>query len=105
MLMLIPLVKKTENDNEKFFDKDFNDEVEVTSQTTINAKMVRAMKKLQSSYNNGVNKIVEQAMKEKSAIKNLNFLINLTMMTIINKPVPEEPITFNKAWDRPNKNF
>ena len=47
-------------------------------------------------------KIVEQAMKEKSAIKNLNFLINLAMVTNNTRPLPEDPKTFNEAWDHPN---
>ena len=42
--------------------------VEATSKTTINAMC--AMKKLQASYNDDANKIVKQAMKEKSTIKN-----------------------------------
>ena len=41
-------------------------------------------------------------MEEKSAIKNLNFLIDLAMMTTDTKPVPEEPKTFTKAWNHPN---
>ena len=50
------------------FDKDINHKVEATRQTTINAKLVHKMKKLQALYNDNVNKIVKQAMKEKSAI-------------------------------------
>ena len=34
----------------------------------------------------------------------LNFLINLVMVTNDTKPIPEEPKTFNKAWDHPNEN-
>ena len=60
--------------------------------------------KIQASYNDNANKIVKQATKEKSAIKNLNFLINLALVTIDTKPVPEEPQTFNEALDHPNKN-
>ena len=37
-----------ENDNDNFFDKDIGDQVKVTPQTTINAKVVRAMKKAPS---------------------------------------------------------
>ena len=55
------------------------------------------MKKLQALYNDDANKIVEQATQEKSAIENLNFLINLAMVTTDTKPVPEEPKTFTKA--------
>ena len=44
----------------------------VTPQTT-NTKVVWAMKKLQAWYNDHANKIVKQAMQEKSAIENLIF--------------------------------
>ena len=33
-----------------------------------------------------------------------NFLIDLAMVTSNTKPVPEEPKTFNKAWDHPDAN-
>ena len=49
------------------------------------------MKKFQASYNDDDNKIVKQATKEKTAIKNLNFLIDLAMVTTDIKPIPEEP--------------
>ena len=62
------------------------------------------MKKLQAFYKNDSNKIVKKATKEKSAIENFNFLINLAMVTNNTKPVPEETKTFNKAWDHPNAN-
>ena len=60
------------------------------------------MKKLQALYNDDANKIFEQAMQEKSAIENLNFLIDLVMVTTDTKPVPEELKTFTKAWNHPN---
>ena len=62
------------------------------------------MKKLQASYNNDANKIIKQATWEKSAIENLNFLIDLDMVTTDTKPIPEEPKTFTKAWNHPNAN-
>ena len=46
--------------------------------------------KIQALYNDDSNKIGEQAMQEKNAIKNLNLLINLAMVTNDTKPVPEE---------------
>ena len=58
--------------------------------------MVHAIKK-QASYNNNANKIIEQAVKAISAIKNLNFLIDLAMVTNNTKPVSEEPNTLNKS--------
>ena len=70
--------------------------------TTINAKVGQAMKKLQALYNDNANKIIEQAMQEKSAIENLNFLIE-AMVTKDIKPTPEEPQTFKEAWNHPNK--
>ena len=41
---------------------------------------------------------------QKSAIKNLNFLLDLAMVSNDTKPVPEEPKTFNEGWNQPNKN-
>ena len=58
------------NDNENVFNKDIDNKVEVTPKTTINAKVTHAMKKLQALFDNGVNKIIKQAKKEKCAIKN-----------------------------------
>ena len=62
------------------------------------------MKKLQALYNDDDHKIVKQAMNEKSAIKNLNFLINLSIVSTDTEPVPEEPKTFTQAWNYPNIN-
>ena len=92
------------NNNDNFFDEVINNQVKATPQTTINTKVVTAIKKCQASSNDDANKIVEQATQEKSAIEHLNFLINLAMVTNDTKPVPEEPKTFNKAWDHPNAN-
>ena len=55
------------------------------------------MRKLQASYNEDANKIIKEATQDKNAIKNLNFLIDLTMVTSDTKPIPEEPMTFAKA--------
>ena len=52
------------------------------------------MQKLQVSYNDNANKIV-------NAIKNLNFLINLAMVSNNTKSTLEEPQTFNEAWTHP----
>ena len=53
--------KIDKEDKENLFEEDINEEVKVTPKTTINAKMMQAMKQLQASYNNNANKIVEQA--------------------------------------------
>ena len=39
------------------------------------------MKKLQALYNKDANKIIKEAAQDKHAIENLNFLINLAMVT------------------------
>ena len=83
----------TKSENKNVFDKDVNNEV----------KVVQAMKKLQASYNDNANKIIKQAMQEKNAIENLNVLINLAMVASNTKPTPEEPQTFNEAWNNPNE--
>ena len=61
------------------------------------------MKKLHALYNEDANKIIKEATQDK-AIKNLNFLINLAMVALYAKPVPEEPMTFAKTWNHPNAN-
>ena len=63
------------------------------------------MKKLQASYNNDANEIVEQAMQEKGTIKKINFLIYLAMMSKYIKPTLDEPQMFNEAWNHHNKNL
>ena len=62
------------NNSNNFFDDYINDQVKASPQTTVHAKVVQAMKK-QASYNDDANKIIKQATHQKSAIKNLNFLI------------------------------
>ena len=90
-----------ENNKGIFFDKDINDQVIASPKTAVNAKVVQAMKKLQASYNNDANKIIKEVTKVK-VTKNLNFLIDLAMVTTKNKQVPEEPVLFNEAWNNPN---
>ena len=91
------------NDNDNFFDEDIDNKVKATPHTTINAKVIRAMKKMQASYNDDAKKIVLQAAKEKSAVKNLNFLIDLVMATNYTKPVPEQPKPSMKLGTMPMK--
>ena len=62
------------------------------------------MKKLQPSYNDDANKIIKQATNEKSAIENLNFFIDLSLVITDTEPIPEEPNIFTKAWNHPNPN-
>ena len=87
------------------FDEDINDQVKVSPQTTVTAKVVWALKKFQASYNEDANKIIKEATQDKNAIENLIFLIDLAMVTSDTKPVPEELTTFAKAWNHPNVNF
>ena len=58
------------NENDNFFDEDIDNKDKANPQTTIKAKVVHAMKMLQTLYNDDANKIVKQATTEKSAIKN-----------------------------------
>ena len=88
---------------ENLFDDDIEDQVKASPGTTVNAKVAQAMKKLQASYNDDANKIIKEAMQDK-VIENLNFLINLAMVTTDTMPVLEEPMTLNEAWDHPNAN-
>ena len=50
--------------NRNLFDKDNNDDIEVTPKTTVNTEVVQAMKKLQASYNNNANKLSKQRLKK-----------------------------------------
>ena len=61
-----------ENDNDNFFDEDIDNQVTVMMpQTTIDVKVVQAIKKLQASYNNDAHKIIKQATLEKSVTPSL----------------------------------
>ena len=93
-----------ENDDKNFFDKDIDYQVKAAPQTTVNTKVVQAMKKLQALYNDDANKIVKQTTQEKSSIKNLDFLIDLAMVTTGTKPAPEEPKIFTKTRNHPSAN-
>ena len=79
-----------ESDNKNVFHKDIDDKVTAAPKTTINTKVVWAMKKLQASYNDNANKIIKQSVKEKDAIKNLNLLMNIDMVANKTKLTPEE---------------
>ena len=81
-----------ENNKGSLFDEDINDQVIALPKTTVNAKVVRAMKKLQASYKDGTNKIIKEATQVK-VTKSLNFLINLAMVTTYTNQVPEEPVS------------
>ena len=52
-----------ENDKENFFDEDINNQVIASPKTTVNAKVIQAMKKLRALYNNDANKIIKEAMQ------------------------------------------
>ena len=59
--------------------------------------MVWAIKQLQAVYNEDTNKIIKKATQDKNTIENLDFLIDLAMVTSETKPIPEEPVIFAKA--------
>ena len=69
--------------------------------TPVNSKLIHALKKLQASYNNDANKIIEEGTNIKST-KNLNFLIDLAIITTESSPVPDEPASFNEALNHPD---
>ena len=54
-------------------------------------KVVGAVKKLQALYRYDANKIIKQATEEKGTIENLDFLINLSMVSNNVKPKLDEP--------------
>ena len=61
------------------------------------------MRKLQASYIDDTNKVIKEATQDK-AIENLKFLVDLAVVTTDTMPAPEEPATFNEAWNHPNAN-
>ena len=85
-----------ENNKENFFDKDINNQAIASPKTTVNAKVIWAMKKFQASYNDDVEKIINEATQDKVA-ENSNFLIDLAMITTDTMLVPVEPTSFNQA--------
>ena len=54
------------------------------------------MKKLQALYHDDANKIINDATQDKP-VENLNFLIDLAMVTTDTTAAPEEPATLNEA--------
>ena len=101
MIPTVTQATKTSKPTKKFFDEYIKDQVLASPKTTVNAKVIRAMKKLQALYNNDMNEIIKGAMQDKVA-KNLNFLINLAMVTTNTMPVPKEPASFHEAGNYPN---
>ena len=93
-----------QNDNENVFDEDINDKVDATTNTTINAKVVQAMKNLQASYNKMPTKSSSKLHKKKCH-ENLSMSIDLAMVANDTKPALEEPQTFNKALNYPNNDI
>ena len=59
------------------------------------------MKKLQASYNKDDNKSIKEATHDKVS-ENLNFLIDLAKVTTKTMPEPEEPASFDEAWNHHN---
>ena len=83
---------ESNHDNEgNLFVEDFDMEVKAAPETTINTKVVCAIKnfKLHIIIMSTHNKI-------------FNLMINLAMVASITKPTVDEPQKFNKAWNHPN---
>ena len=74
--------------------KQIKEEIEVISKTTLNPKVVSAMKNLQALYNDDANMIVKQAAQEKATKESSNFLIDLATITMVvedTMPMENEP--------------
>ena len=75
----------------------------MTPKTTLNPKVVHAIKNLQVLYNNDANNIVEQVAQEKKA-KDF-FLMDLATFTMVanaTKSTKDKQQTFNKTWNYAN---
>ena len=81
-----------DKNQENLFDEDINEEVKATPKTTINTKVVHAMKKLQALCNHDANKIIKQATQEKVPLK-----------TYISQWIwPWCPMTSSYSWKNPD---
>ena len=80
---------------------EIDDHVIAYPKSQINSKLIQAMKKLQALFNDDANKIIEESIDVKTS-ENLNFFIDLAMITTESVSVPEEPTSFNKAWNHAN---
>ena len=58
-----------ENNQNNYFDDNMDNQVKASPQTTLNSKVVQAMKKLQAPYSDNANKIIKHAMQEKMPLK------------------------------------
>ena len=80
------ILRDSENDDEakkNFFEEWVNDEIKVTPKTTLNPKMVCAVKNLQASYNNDANNIFKQTVQEKVQKKIVFFVIDLAVAAFV----------------------
>ena len=73
--------------------------MKLITKTTQNPKVVRVIKKFQTSYNAVTNKIVEQNKRDKAIKESFNFSIDLATMAMVAKDTnrEEESQIFNKA--------
>ena len=97
---------KEEEVEENFFDQKIEDGLKVTSEITLNQKVVRAIKNLQVLFNGDANKVMKQAEWEKATKENLKFLIDVATVTLAaeDKMSTEKvPKMFNKALTHPDE--
>ena len=64
---------KSRSEERNIFEQDIENEIKVTPETTLNPRLVKAMKNLQNSGNKDVNNIVWHAKQENAALENLIF--------------------------------
>ena len=98
-------MKSDEDAKENVFEGQIDDKIEVTHKTTLNQKVVQALKNIQALYNEDVNKIIEQVAQEENSKENLNVSINLATIAMVAKDTEstkDEPQTFNEACNHAN---
>ena len=80
---VVSIDSENKSKEEKVFEQDIRAENEVSSNKTLNPRVVQAIKNLQASYKKDDNRIVEQAKQDKAELENSSFLINLASIAMV----------------------
>ena len=90
-----------------------DDELEVVPSpvTTVNHKVINAMKKLSASYNPEADKVIDRITRgntnietgrDTTVVETANFLMDIGMIAKENHNDPEEPTSFQEAYNHPD---
>ena len=101
---------ETESDENEMDGDIHEDEVVPTRQTTVNTKVLRAMKKLSTSYNEDADKVIEQLSRNTNTEAGRvngeneisNFLMDIAMIAKGLPDISDEPKSFQEAYNHPD---